>query len=135
MPFGLPNAPATYQRLMKDTFSDLNLNICIIYLDDIIVFSRTFEEHLERLEHVVQRIQRSGLKLSPSKCQFFQNEVKYVGHIISADRREPDPEKVEKVKSWPTPRTPKQVRKLIKSIGYYRKFIRIFPNLPDHLLT
>ena len=67
MPFGLANAPATYQRLMEDIFVDLNLSICIIYLDDIIVFSRTFEEHLERLERVLQRIQNSGLKLSPSK--------------------------------------------------------------------
>ncbi|XP_056017057.1 uncharacterized protein LOC130053684 [Ostrea edulis] len=118
MPFGLANAPATYQRLMEDIFADLNLSICIIYLDDIIVFSRTFEDHLERLERVLQRIQNSGLKLSPSKCQFFQTKG-----------IEPDPEKVDKVKSWPTPRTPEEVRKFLGFIGYYRKFVRNFSKL------
>jgi hypothetical protein len=67
IPFGLANAPATYQRLMEDIFSDLNLSICIIYLEDIIVLSRTFEEHIERLEQVLQRIRSLALKLSPSK--------------------------------------------------------------------
>ena len=79
MPFGLTNAPATFQRLMENCLGDLHLNWCIIYLDDIIIFSKTPKEHLERLEAVFQKISKAGLKLKPSKCEFFKSEITYLG--------------------------------------------------------
>ena len=75
MPFGVANTPATYGRLMEDCFTGLNLDICFIYLDYVIIFSKTYEEYLERLEQVFKRIEENGLKLSPSKCQFFKRKV------------------------------------------------------------
>lgn len=83
MPFGLSNGPATYQRLVEDCLGELNLNICFIFLDDIIIFSRTFTEHLDRLKQVFNKLREAGLKLSPKKCNFLQERVKYVGHIAS----------------------------------------------------
>lgn len=129
LPFGLANAPATYQRLMEECLGDLHLTYCFIYLDDLIIFSDTYEEHLLRVEKVLQRIRESNLKLSPKKCAFFMPRVKYVGHIVSADGVEPDPDKVEKVKTWPRPSTPEEVRQFLGFIGYYRKFIKDFSKI------
>ncbi|XP_071142173.1 uncharacterized protein [Mytilus edulis] len=96
LPFGLSNAPATYQRLMEECLGDLHTRICYIYLDDLIIFSKSIDEHLVRLERIFQRLRDVGLKLSPKKCSFLQRRVKYIGHIVSADGVEPYPEKVEK---------------------------------------
>lgn len=96
LPFGLVNSPATYQRLMEEVLGDLHLDICFIYLDDLIIFSKTYEEHLDRIQRVLQRLRESGLKLSTKKCTFFQEKVKYIGHIVSKDGIEPDPAKIEK---------------------------------------
>ena len=85
MPFGLTNAPATFQRLMESCLGDLCLNWCIIYLDDIIVFSRTPEEHVHRLRAVFEKLKAVGLKLKPSKCDFFKKEIKYLGHVVSEE--------------------------------------------------
>ena len=75
LPFGLVNSPAKYQRLMEEGLEDLHLDICFIYLDDLIIFSKTYEEHLNRIQRVLQRLHESGLKLSPTKCTFFQEKV------------------------------------------------------------
>ncbi|KAK3101184.1 hypothetical protein FSP39_001606 [Pinctada imbricata] len=133
MPFGLANAPATYQRLMEDCFAGLNMEICFIYLDDLIVFSKTYEEQLDRLEKVFTRMREEGLKLSPSKCEFFKRRVKYIGHMVSENGVEPDPSKVEKVKSWPKPSNPEEVRKFIGFVGYYRKFVKNFSKIAKPL--
>ena len=85
MAFGLTNAPATFQRLMEAVMGDLHLMWCLIYLDDIIVFSKTFDEHLERLEAIFLRLEEAGLKLKPSKCQLLKHRIKYLGHIVSED--------------------------------------------------
>ena len=129
MPFGLTNAPATYQRLMQECLSDYHMNICCIFIDDVIIFSKTYEEHLDRLEKIFNRIREANLKLSPGKCSFFMPKVKYVGHIISKDGIETDPEKIEKVVSWPTPTTPEEVRRFIGFAGYYRRFIQNFSQI------
>ena len=83
MPFGLCNAPATFQRLMESCLGDLHLNWCIIYLDDIIIFSKTPEEHIERLRGVFEKLFKAGLKLKPSKCEFFKDQISYLGHVVS----------------------------------------------------
>lgn len=133
LPFGLQNSPATYQRLMEDILGDYNLNICLIYLDDVIIFSKTHQEHLERLEKVFQRIRESGLKLSPKKCKFFKEEVVYVGHSVSAAGIRPDPEKTEVIRNWPTPTTPEDVQRFLGFAGYYRKFVQNFSKIAKPL--
>ena len=89
MPYGLCNAPATFQRLMQNCLGELNLTYSLIYLDDVIVYSRTEEEHLTRLRAVFERFRESGLKLKPSKCNFFHTEINYLGHTVSAKGMEP----------------------------------------------
>ena len=91
LPFGLTNSPATYQWLMEDVFGDYHLKICFIYLDDLIIFSRTYEERMDRLSKVFQRIREAGLKLAPKKCHFFKEKVIYDGHTVSKNGTEPDP--------------------------------------------
>ena len=134
MPFGLVNAPATYQRLQEECLGDLNLKICFIYLDDVIVFSKTFEDHIQRLTLIFDRFRKFGLKLSPKKCSFFMKKVKYIGHIVSAEGVQADPDKVSKVKNWPVPQTPEEVRQFLGFAGYYRKFIFNFSQIARPLI-
>ena len=109
MPFGLTNAPATFQRLMENCLGDLHLNWCIIYLDDIIIYSKTPEEHLQRLEAVFKKISKAGLKLKPSKCEFFQHEITYLGHVVSSKGIATDPKKIRAIRQWPRPTTVTEV--------------------------
>ena len=103
MPFGLTNAPATFQRLMETCLGDLNLHWCIIYLEDIVIFSKDLACHLERLEAVFPKLEVAGLKLKPSKCELFRWQLAYLGHVISAQGVATDESKIEAIKNWPTP--------------------------------
>ena len=123
MPFGLTNAPATFQRLMESCLSDLHLNWCIIYLDDVIDFLKTPEEHIAQLEAVFKKINDAGLKLKPSKCEFFKKLIHYLGHIASDKGIEMDPKKIEPIVNWPGPHTVHEVRKFWGFTNYYRKFV------------
>ena len=123
MPFGLTNAPATFQRLMENCLGDLHLNWCIIYLDDIIVYSKTPEEHLQRLEAVFKKISKAGLKLKPSKCEFFWPEITYLGHVVSSKGIAMDPKKIRAIRQWPRPTTVTEVRRFTGLTNYYRKFV------------
>ena len=129
MPFGLTNSPATYQRLMENCLADLNMKICCIFIDDVIIFGRTYEEHLENLKLVFDRIRSASLKLAPKKCHFFKRKVKYVGHVVSEAGVEIDPDKTTKVTNWPTPKTPEDVRRFLGFVGYYRRFIKNFSQI------
>ena len=129
MPFGLTNAPAKFQRLMENCLGDLHLNWCIIYLDDIIIYSKTPEEHLECLEAVFQKIGKAGLKLKPSKCKFFKFEITYLGHIVSNKGIATDPKKIRAIQLWPRPATVTEVRKFTGLTNYYRKFIHGYANV------
>ena len=129
MPFGATNAPATFQRLMHDCLGDLNMNWCIVYLDDIIIFSDTKEEHLKRLEEVFQKLITAGLKLKPSKCHFFREEIEYLGHVVSGKGISTNPRKVEAVAKWPTPKTVYDVRSFLGFVGHYRRFIKDFSKI------
>ena len=133
LPFGLSNSPATYQRLMEECLGELHLKVCLIFLDDVIVFSRTFEEHIERLAQVFAKLRENNLKLSPKKCCFFQRKVSYVGHVVSEQGIEPDPRKIEKVKQWPRPKNAEEVRQFIGFAGYYRKFVLDFSKVAKPL--
>ena len=123
MPFGLTNAPATFQRLMESCLGDLHLNWCIIYLDDIIVFSETPQEHIKRLHGVFQKLASAGLTLKPSKCEFFKKKITYLGHVVSEKGIEVDPKKTEAVQKWPIPKTVTDVRSFLGFTNQYRKFI------------
>ena len=105
MPFGLTNAPATFQCLMESCLGEMHLNWCIIYLDDVIVFSNSPEEHLIRLRGVFQKMREAGLKLKPSKCEFFKDRIAYLGHIVSKAGIETDPKKISDIREWPQPKT------------------------------
>ena len=110
MPFGLTNAPATFQRLMECVLAGLTGEQCLIYLDDIVVFSNTFDEHLKRLNNVFLALRNAGLKLKPSKCHFAQTKVHYLGHVASAAGIASDPAKVTAVMSYPVPTDMKQLK-------------------------
>ncbi|KRZ81808.1 Retrovirus-related Pol polyprotein from transposon, partial [Trichinella sp. T8] len=137
MPFGLCNAPATFQRLMENALRGLTFKGCLVYLDDIIVYGRTEEEHLERLEGVLSRLQSVGLKIKPEKCQLMRQSVRYLGHIVTQHGVSTDPEKTAAVQEWPTPRCVREVRQFLGLASYYRRFVRNFAGVanPLHALT
>lgn len=95
MPFGLSNAPAIFERMMETVLQGLTGKICLVYLDDVIVFGRTFQEEVENLRSVFSRLRKAGLKMSPKKCHLFQREVNFLGHVVSAERVRTDPTKIE----------------------------------------
>ncbi|XP_029968702.1 uncharacterized protein LOC115403829 [Salarias fasciatus] len=129
MPQGITGAPATFQRLMEKTVGDMNLLQVLVYLDDIIVFGKSLEEHEERLLKVLDRLGETGLKLSLDKCQFCQPKVKYLGHIVSAEGVSPDPAKIESITSWPQPTDLKTLRSFLGFCGYYRRFIANYASI------
>jgi len=137
MPFGLCNAGATFQRLMDTVMSGLHFQVCLIYLDDIIVFTGTTEQHLERIVIVLDRLQAAGLKLKPEKCMLFQKSVSFLGHVISEKGISTDPEKVKAVKDWPVPTSIRDVRAFVGLASYYRRFIADFASIvrPLHAMT
>ena len=120
MPFGLTNAPATFQWLMQSCLGNLHLHYCIIYLDDIIVFSKTLEEHVVRLRAVFEKLKQVGLKLKPSKCEFFRQELTYLGHVVSKEGIQTDPKKVEAICKWPIPTNMTEVRSFLGFTNYYQ---------------
>ena len=133
MPFGLTNAPATFQRLMESCLGDLHLQYCIIYLDDIIVFSKTLCEHIKWLQLVFKKIDQAGLCLKLSKCKFFKKRVKYLGHIISENIIETNPKKIEAIVKWPQPQTVTQMHSFLGFCNYDCKFIHRYAQIAKPL--
>jgi len=124
MPQGVTGAPATFQRIMEKTIGDMNLLEVLVYLDDLIVFGATLEEHEQRLLKVLDRLQGEGLKLSLDKCHFCQPSVSYIGTIMSQEGVSTDPRKTEAVTTWPTPTTVTALRSFLGFCGYYRHFVK-----------
>ena len=139
MPFGLCNAPATFQRLMQKTLTGLGGDqpFCSVYIDDVIVFSKTVEEHLDHLAQVFNRLRKIGLKLHPQKCSFTHPKVLYLGHIISSEGIAPNPDKVRAVREFQIPTNARAVREFLGIAGYYRRFVPNFAKVagPLHALT
>lgn len=137
MPFGLCNAPSTFQRLMERLFGAQHFQSLLLYLDDVIVFSSTVDQHLNRLESVLSCLQREGLKVKLEKCCFFRTAVKYLGHVISEAGVSTDPEKVAAVSTWCHPITVSELRSFLGFASYYRRFVQGFARLsaPLHRLV
>ena len=137
MPFGLCNAPATFQRLMDLVLAGLQWSHCLVYIDDVIILGCDYDDHLQNLQVVFERLLQAGLKLKPSKCAFFQQQVQYLGHLISPSGVRPDPTKTEKVATWPKPTSTRSVQQFLGFANYYRRFIKDFAQIakPLHQLT
>lgn len=133
MPQGVTNAPSTFQRVMEKCMSSLNLKEVLVFLDDLIVFSETLEQHEERLMRVLHRLKEFGLKLSPEKCNFFRKSVKYLGHVVSENGVKTDPDKISTLTTWPRPNNIRERKSFLGSTGYYRRFIKDFSKIAKPL--
>ena len=127
-PFGLSQAPAYFQLLIDKVLMGCS-TFAMGYLDDIIIFSKTEEEHLQHLQEIFIRLRKFGLKMKREKCSFFKKHIQYLGHLVSEDGFEPLPEKLESIRKMPAPRTAKEVKQFLRLIGYYRKFVPCFANI------
>ena len=121
VPFGLAQAPSYFQKLMNKVLK--GLNFAFAYLDDIIIFSNTAEEHLNHIQIVIDRLKAAQLKLKKSKCSFFKRELYYLGHLLTIEGVKPQIEKVKAIHEMKPPVNPKRVREFLGLVGYYRKFI------------
>lgn len=134
MPFGLCNAPSTFQRLMDLVLSGHQFDFCVVYLDDIVVFSKSFDEHLKHLKLVFDRLREANLTLKISKCKFGREKLPFLGHIVSKSGIEPDPSKIEAIKNWPTPKNKDEITSFLGLCGYYRRFCQNFSQKASPLL-
>ena len=132
VPFGLAQAPAHFQKLINEVLADCNF--AMGYLDDIIIFSKTEEEHLEHLEIIFNQLRKAGLKFKLQKCSFFKKHIQYLGHLISDEGIQPLLEKLESIAKMPVPKNAKQVKQFLGLVGYYRKFVPRFADI-SRILT
>jgi hypothetical protein len=135
MPMGLKSAPAVFNRVMFDVLGDLIGTICFIYLDDIIVYSRTKEEHKRHLEIILTRLSEHKLYCARDKCRFFQSEIKFLGYILGDGKVSPDPSKIKAMLDWPRPTSVKEVKMFLGLTGFYRKFVARYADIALPLTT
>ena len=133
MPFGLCNVPATFQRLMQNCMGELNFVYCLIYLDYLIVFSRTTEEHLHRLCVVFDCLREYNLKLKPLKCSLFKEEINYLAHKVSKAGVQPSNINVKAIAEYAPPKTCTEIRAFLGLVGHYRRFIKGFARIAQPL--
>jgi len=124
--FGLTNAPGTFQRLMNSVLRSVILKICLVYLDDIIIFSRSIEEHISNLKTVFSLLEEANLKLKLEKYKFLAQSVSYLGHVITAVGIKPDASKIEALKNYKRPTTVREMQSFLVLASYYRRFFRKF---------
>ena len=137
MPFGLRNAPATFQRALNILLSGLNYKNCLVYIDDILIYSKDFDQHLIDLHEIFSRLESVNLKARLEKCSFAQSTIKFLGHTISSTGIKPNPDKIAAIRDFPTPHDVRSVRSFVQTASYYRRFIRNFASIvsPLHKLT
>jgi len=137
LPFGLCNEGSTFQRVMDLALNGLTFYMCLVYLDDIIVYFTTVEEHLIQLKKLFDRLRIAILKLKPSKCHLLRTKIKFSGHVVSAEEVFTDPSKIEAVRDWPVPEDVNEVRSFLWPTSYYRRFVPTFAEIaaPLHALT
>ena len=135
MPFGLTNAPATFQNIMNKIFHDMLDNFVIIYLDDILVFSKSAKEHKEHLEQVMEVLDNNNFQIKEKKCSFYQEEVRFLGFVVGKNGVSVDPEKVEVIRSIRAPKDVTSVRSFLGLVGFYRKFVLGFAEIASPLFN
>lgn len=133
MPMGLKNSPSTFQRVMDNVLKDLQNTVCLVYLDDIIVFSTSLQEHIINLEKVFLKLRESNFKIQMDKSEFLKLETEFLGHVIGRDGVKPNPNKIEAIKRYPLPKTPTEIKRFLGLLGYYRKFIPDFAKVTKPL--
>ena len=133
MPFGLTNSGASFQRLMGHILRGLEYRFALIYIDDIIIFSRSVEEHLVHLEEVFRRLRQANVKLNPKKCSFVKQKVEYLGHVVTPEGVSPNPDKVRVVQEFPPPNNLKELRHFLGLANYYRRFVTGFSHIANPL--
>ena len=133
IPFRLTNTPTTFQRLMESCLGEFHLQYCIIYLDDIIIFSKTPEEHLHQLRLVFQKISEAGLKLKPSKCEFYKTRLEYLGHTMSEKGVETNSKKIQVIWDWPHLTNITETHSFLGLCNYYQKFIKDYTKITQPL--
>jgi len=129
MPFGLKNAPATFQRVMDNVLGDLIGNVCLVYLDDIIIFSPSLQKHISDIKLVFSKLLNANLKIQPAKCNFLRKEIDFLGHIVTQEGVKPNPNKIQAIKDFPCPKTIREIKSFLGLLGYYRKFIKDFAKI------
>ncbi|GBG65822.1 hypothetical protein CBR_g53793 [Chara braunii] len=129
MPFGLTNAPATFQRCMNDLFTPWLDRFVVVYLDDILVFSKTLEEHEGHQQQILSKLRESHFKINPKKCEWAKTQVLYLGHVLDGDGIPPEDSKIASIRDWPTPKTLTELRSFLGLANYYRKFVRNFSTI------
>lgn len=133
MPFGLKNAPATFQRLMNNVLNGLIRKVCLVYMDDIIIYGKGLTEHLENLRRVFKRLRDANLKIQLDKSEFLKTETKFLGHIVTAEGIKPDPSKIDAIQNFKIPTNTTQIKSFLGITGYYRKFINNYAKLAKPL--
>ena len=133
LPFGLTNAPATFMHLMHSIFREHLDTFVIIFLDDILVYSRTLEEHKKHVRKTLEILRNNKLYAKVTKCSFFQQEVDYLGHVVGINGVKPDPAKIKAIKEWKQPKNVKEIRSFLGLAGYYRRFIQDFARIATPL--
>lgn len=123
MPMGLKNSPSTFQRVMDNVLRGLQNVICVVYLDDILVFSTSLQEHMNSLRKIFSRLRESNFKIQMDKSEFLKHETPYLGHIITPQGVKPNPDKIAAIVKYPMPKTSKQIKGFLGLLGYYRRFI------------
>ncbi|UYV74279.1 K02A2.6-like [Cordylochernes scorpioides] len=137
MPFGLCNAPATFERLMELVLRGLTWKTCLVYLDDVMVMGRTFGEHLKNLQEIFNRFRAANLGLNPGKCQLFRRKVEFLGHTVSAKGIQTSESKILAIRDWPKPKDKHELRSFLGLCTYYRRFVEGYADIaaPLHRLT
>lgn len=133
MPFGLKNAPSTFQRVMDNILRGLQTDQCLVYLDDIIIYSTSLQEHINKLKTVFERLRQANFKIQLDKSEFLRKEVAYLGHVVTPDGVKPNPDKINAILKFPIPRSQKEIKSFLGLLGYYRRFIQDFAKITKPL--
>ncbi|CAM1296766.1 Uncharacterised protein r2_g608 [Pycnogonum litorale] len=133
MPFGLCNAPSCFQRIMNEVLGELRWKVCLVYMDDVIIYGKTFQEMCDNLDKVLEKLETAGLRIKLEKCHFGVQEIEYLGYLVGKGMIKPSPSNIEVILNYPVPTSVKELHRFIGMASYYRRFIQGFSQLTDPL--